>query len=1047
MSKIIGNTTATPNPQPDWNQTDSTKADFIKNKPDISVMIDASVTSVREYAEDLADAVQENLDEYVELNDVELSVIKKIHSDDKAELQGAINKKSDATTVDALTKRVGDNETAISTLKGSGEGSVDKKINDAFNEFATNLSDDATVNTYKELIDYAATHGEEFTELVGEVDANAKAIDEHAKKTNPHGVTKELLGLENVENKSSATIRGELTSANVTIALGYTPLDADNAYEHPESHPAGMITGLAKVATSGNYGDLIDTPPLGSLAEKSEISKNELASALKTEIEGKAESFALENTNKAVSGNTDRIKTLEDNKDNYVAADASLKGELQGKIDAIDNHSHSNKSLLDTYDQTNANIKDAVTKKHSHSFTDSDVNDAISKEHTHDNKTALDGITPDDIEKWDAGYSHSQESHAPSDAQANVIESIKVNNKERAITNKSVDITIPTGSLADKNEVSKNELASSLKTEIENKAESYELVETNKNVSKNMDRIKDLEDCKDDYVGADSVLKSELQGKIDGINNHSHTNKDLLDSYNQTNVNIADAVSKKHSHSFVDTNVDDAISKRHSHDNKAVLDGIASDDIIAWNGAQANVIESIKVNNSAINITNKTVDITIPTGSLANKSEVSKNELSTSLKDEIDGKAGKETTLAGYGICDAYTKIETDGKITDAINTFTSAYITSDGGAIDKLQEIADWIDSDKNGAADIISDIEELRGYSHNHSNKDILDTYNQTNANIKDAVDKKHSHSFSDTNVDDAITKKHSHTNKSVLDNITSDNIDEWDAGYSHSLVNHAPSGAQANVIESVKVNNTALTVTNKTVNITVPTGSLAAKSEVSKDELSSALKSEIEGKADEATTLAGYGISDAYTKNETDGKITDAINTFTSAYITSDGGAIDKLQEIANWIDSDKNGAADVISDIETLRGYSHSHNNQDLLDTYDQTNTNIKDAVSKKHSHSFSDTDVADAITKKHSHTNKAILDNITSDNIDDWNEGYSHSQEAHAPSDAQANMIESIKVNNIAVAITNKSVNITVPTMDDVNNAIAAAITTALNTAV
>jgi hypothetical protein len=33
MAKIIGNTTATPTPRPDWNQTDSTKADYIKNKP------------------------------------------------------------------------------------------------------------------------------------------------------------------------------------------------------------------------------------------------------------------------------------------------------------------------------------------------------------------------------------------------------------------------------------------------------------------------------------------------------------------------------------------------------------------------------------------------------------------------------------------------------------------------------------------------------------------------------------------------------------------------------------------------------------------------------------------------------------------------------------------------------------------------------------------------------------------------------------------------------------------------------------------------------
>lgn len=33
MSKIIGNTTATPTPRSDWNQVDETKADFILNKP------------------------------------------------------------------------------------------------------------------------------------------------------------------------------------------------------------------------------------------------------------------------------------------------------------------------------------------------------------------------------------------------------------------------------------------------------------------------------------------------------------------------------------------------------------------------------------------------------------------------------------------------------------------------------------------------------------------------------------------------------------------------------------------------------------------------------------------------------------------------------------------------------------------------------------------------------------------------------------------------------------------------------------------------------
>ena len=33
IREIIGNTTSTPNPRPDWDQTDPTKADYIKNKP------------------------------------------------------------------------------------------------------------------------------------------------------------------------------------------------------------------------------------------------------------------------------------------------------------------------------------------------------------------------------------------------------------------------------------------------------------------------------------------------------------------------------------------------------------------------------------------------------------------------------------------------------------------------------------------------------------------------------------------------------------------------------------------------------------------------------------------------------------------------------------------------------------------------------------------------------------------------------------------------------------------------------------------------------
>ncbi len=52
MAKIIGNTTAMPNPRPDWNQTDETKADYIKNKPDIEHLISDQVGGLKFYIND-----------------------------------------------------------------------------------------------------------------------------------------------------------------------------------------------------------------------------------------------------------------------------------------------------------------------------------------------------------------------------------------------------------------------------------------------------------------------------------------------------------------------------------------------------------------------------------------------------------------------------------------------------------------------------------------------------------------------------------------------------------------------------------------------------------------------------------------------------------------------------------------------------------------------------------------------------------------------------------------------------------------------------------
>lgn len=70
----------------------------------------------------------------------------------------------------------------------------------------------------------------------------------------------------------------------------------------------------------------------------------------------------------------------------------------------------------------------------------------------------------------------------------------------------------------------------------------------------------------DTEVGKDRARLDALEA-ID----HEHSNKALLDTYTQTEANLADAVAKKHEHA-----------------NKTVLDGITAEKVAAWDAAEGN---------------------------------------------------------------------------------------------------------------------------------------------------------------------------------------------------------------------------------------------------------------------------------------------------------------------------------------------------------------------------------------------------------------------------------------------------------------------------
>lgn len=107
--------------------------------------------------------------------------------------------------------------------------------------------------------------------------------------TLPYATSSVLGGVKIGNNISVSSGTISLSQANVISALGYTPSASDttygnattttsglmsstdkvklngiadnaNYYIHPSTHPASMISGLATVATSGNYNDLANKP-------------------------------------------------------------------------------------------------------------------------------------------------------------------------------------------------------------------------------------------------------------------------------------------------------------------------------------------------------------------------------------------------------------------------------------------------------------------------------------------------------------------------------------------------------------------------------------------------------------------------------------------------------------------------------------------------------------------------------------------------------------------------------------------------------------------
>ena len=183
----------------------------------------------------------------------------------------------------------------LDTLTGTGEGSISKMIDAAINKFATDVTDDDVVNSYKELIDWVAQHGPEATQMASGISENKTAIAnlKTLVGTLPEGATSTTVVAYITEAINALSIGDYAKTTEVTAAIS----TALAAYAKTSDVNTSLAKKADKVsnATNGHFagldanGNLTDSGKKASDFVAAEAGKRLMTNAEGTKLGGIAE--------------------------------------------------------------------------------------------------------------------------------------------------------------------------------------------------------------------------------------------------------------------------------------------------------------------------------------------------------------------------------------------------------------------------------------------------------------------------------------------------------------------------------------------------------------------------------------------------------------------------------------------------------------------------------------------------------------------------------------------------------------------------------------
>lgn len=320
--------------------------------------------------------------------------------------------------------------------------------------------------------------------------------------------------------------------------------------------------------------------------------------------------------------------------------------------------------------------------------------------------------------------------------QANVIETVKVNGVVLPVTDKAVDVAVPTGALASKNSVSKDDLVADLKAEIEGKLDTADV--TGDLLTHNASEFAAA--SHGHAISEVTGLQNALAGKQDVIPANTY------DTYGTAAQALADAKA------YADENdADTKYGITYDSANKKIklVEGGSEVEIDASAFIKDGMINTVTINE------NDDLIITFNT-------DAGKENIVLPLDQLVDIYTGIEGDRVKVTVS-SDNKISADlvaGSISkNYLDTAVQASLSKADSALQAHQDISHLAtESDLTLAENRITALEEI---DHEHTNKALLDTYTQTEANLADAV-----------------LKKHEHANKAVLDGITAEKVTAWGA-----------------------------------------------------------------------------------------------------------------------------------------------------------------------------------------------------------------------------------------------------------------------------